>query len=240
MQRRLRAEVVDTQPVVACAELEVEALDEEEEFPMEAIDAAAITMLADEIEEKAAEEPVFEFDEDEFVPAVEETMIAFADEVVPDEKAEDLPFYAADEDFSAPIEDEEFPPLEQDEEVPEWLTDEAAFAAEEALAQAAAEEEEMPLEMGELPDWLQEEPTEDWLTQEQTQVAETVEVIPDDWAAEPLELPDEDFIVTPDEFEKPKKKRRKVSTRALEIILGLLIVLAVAVMIGLVYVFFTM
>ena len=213
----------------------VEAPDEEN--PVEDIEATAVVLLADEIEEAALAETEFEFEEEMAEPAIDETLVAIPDDQ--DFAEEDFPVFAEDEDYLTPVEGEDFPALEEEEEVPEWLTDEAAFKAEEALAEEAAEEEEMPLAMGELPDWLQEEPTEEWLSQEQIEAQEVVETIPDDWMEEPLLLPDDDFVVGPDDYIKPKKKRKKVSKRALEVVLGLLIFLALLVMVGLVYVFFT-
>jgi hypothetical protein len=213
----------------------VEAPDDE--YLFDDIEATAVVLLADEIEEASEAEPEFVFEEETADAAIDETMVAIPDDQ--DFIEEDFPVLADDEESLSPVEDDEFPPLEEEEEVPEWLTDEAAFKAEAALAEEAAEDEEMPLEMGELPDWLQEEPTEEWLSQEQIEAQEVVETIPDDWMEEPLLLPDDDFVVGPEDYIKPKKKRKKISKRALEVVLGLLIFLALIVMVGLVYVFFT-
>ena len=232
------AVVTMIQPFEEAEDLPVYQDEEVEAEPFGDIEATAVVMFADEMEEAGIEEAALEAEEEEVAPALDETMIALPGEQEWEE--EELPVHAADEEYSKPVEDEDFPPLPEEEEIPEWLTDEAAFKAEAALAAEAAEEEEMPLEMGELPDWLQEEPTEDWLSQEQIETKEGFETIPDDWLeeAEPMELPDEDFYVQPDEYVKPKKRRR-VPKRAIEIIFGFLIVLAVLVMIGLVYVFLT-
>ncbi len=228
--------VVDSEELPPYEAEPVEALDEE--YPVEDIEATAVILLADEIEEAGLSETEFEFEDEVAEPAIDETLIAIPDDQ--DFAEEDLPVFAEDEDYLAPVEDEDFPPLEEEEDVPEWLTDEAAFKAEAALAEEAAEEEEMPLAMGELPDWLQEEPTEEWLSQEQIEAKEVAATIPDDWMEEPLVLPDGDFVVGPEDYVKPKKKRKKVSKRALEIVLGLLIFFALLVMVGLVYVFFTL
>jgi hypothetical protein len=213
---------------------------EAEEQPFDEIDATAVVLLADEIEEAGVDEAPPEIEEQPAEPAVDETLIAMPEDTGWEE--EELPVFATDEDFTKPVEDEDFPPLPEDEEIPEWLTDEAAFKAEAALAAEDAEEEEMPLEMGELPDWLQEDPTDDWLSQEQIETEEVVDTLPEDWLVEeekPLELPDEDFYLGPDDYIEPKKPRR-VPKRVLEVVFGLLIVLAVLIMIGLVYVFLTM
>jgi len=195
----------------------------EEDLPFEDIEATAVVLIADDVQDEVIEAIDWPIEDEVVEPVIEETMIAYPDEPIIEE-------------------DEEFPELEE-EEVPEWLTDEAAFKAEAEMAQEEAiDGEDMPLEMGELPDWLQEEPTEEWLSQEQIETPESVDELPDGWAAEPVIIPEGDFAPMPFDASapQPKKKRKKVSKKSLEIVLGLLIFLAVLVMVGLVYVFFTL
>ncbi len=195
----------------------------EEDIPFEDIEATAVVLIADDVQDEVIEAIDWPIEDEVVEPVIEETMIAYPDEPIIEE-------------------DDEFSELEE-EEVPEWLTDEAAFKAEAEMAQEEAiDGEDMPLEMGELPDWLQEEPTEEWLSQEQIETPKSVDELPDGWAAEPVKIPDGDFApMSVDAFApQPKKKRKKVSKKSLEIVLGLLIFLAVLVMVGLVYVFFTL
>lgn len=195
----------------------------EEDLPVEEILATTIVAAAGEMEEEVMDEGDIPFFEEATEPELEETLIVFPDESVTDEV-------------------EEIPEPIDEEEVPEWLTEEVSHPDEEVIVQEElVDEEEMPLEMGELPDWLQEEPTEEWLSQEHIDTTTSEVDIHEEFAEEPVFVSGDDFVEEPTKItaSEPKRKGKKVSKRVLEILLGLLVVLALVVMAGLVYVFFT-
>jgi hypothetical protein len=222
------------QPVVEAAEQpDVETLGqlEEEELepvvianddlPAEELLATTVVLAAGEMDEEVIGESDMPLIEEVAEPELEETLIVYPDEPISQE-AEDIPELIAEED------------------VPEWLTEEVGYADEATIVQEESiDEEDMPLEMGELPDWLQEEPTEEWLSQETLEPQESGVEFQEEFAEEPVFISDDDFLEEPTATTaaKPRKKGKKVSKRALEIVLGLLVFLALVVMVGLVYVF---
>lgn len=154
---------------------------------------------------------------------LEETLVVFPDQEVLD-----------DIDIDS-MEDQE------EEEIPAWLAENEGDQGDIELTQIQEpKEEEMPIEMGELPDWLQEEPTEEWLSQEPHDAPETDFDFDEPPAEEVVALAEEEPPTdAPEPTAAPRRPKPRVSRRVLEIALGLLILLAVLVMAGLVYVFLT-
>lgn len=249
------------EPEVILPEEEVEPIVvAEDDFPVDDIEATAVALTVAEIESEMADEDEIPLEEVFATPALDETLVVYPDEpaieeyeelpeLIAEEKAEEFPELVDEEEYAEFPEfvDEEkadeFPELDEKEEVPDWLAEDAGFAAEEAPAQdEVVDQEEMPLEMGELPDWLQEEPTEEWLAQEHLEPIESNAAFEDDFVEEPLLISEEEAgpepvkVLTP----APQKKKQRVTKRALEIVLAFLIILAVAVIGGLAYVFITM
>jgi hypothetical protein len=194
----------------------------EDDFPAEEIVATVVGITASEMEPEVVDEIDIPFGEELAKPELEETLIVYPDEPVIEEF-------------------EEIPEIVAEEEIPDWLTEDADIGAEATIVQDEfIDEEEMPLEMGELPDWLQEEPTEEWLSQEQTKPVVSEDEFLEDFVEEPVFIAEEETLEEPVHVLTPpktKKKGKQVSKRTLEIVLGLLIILAFLVMAGLVYVF---
>ncbi|MGB3714945.1 MAG: hypothetical protein WA996_11005 [Candidatus Promineifilaceae bacterium] len=216
------------QPVVELEEqLEEEEVEPvviaEDDLPAEDILATTVVLAAGEMEEEVIGESDWPVIEEGAEPELEETLIVIPDEPLAQES-------------------EDMPELIDDEDVPEWLTKEVDYADEATVVhEEFVEEEEMPLEMGELPDWLQEEPTEEWLSQEPLDTTESEVEYHEGFIEETVFISGDELVEEPTmtTATKPKRKGKKVSNRALEIVLGLLVFLAVVVMVGLVYVFFT-
>ena len=242
------------EPEVIIPEEEVEpVVVTEEDVRVDVIEATAIALTVAELESEMGDEDEDPLEEIFAPPALDETLVVYPDEPVVEEYDEfpelsdqgeydeeefaEFPVLVDEEDF------EEFPQLDEDEEVPDWLAEDAGFAAEEATTQdELIDEEEMPLEMGELPDWLQEEPTDEWLAQEQIEPAETIVAFTDDLVEEPAMISREEFESSHVKVLKPapRKKKPRLTKRVLEIAMVVLIILALAVMAGLAYVFITM
>jgi hypothetical protein len=195
----------------------------DDDLPAEELLATTVVAAAGEMEEEVIGESDAPFIEEVTESELEETLIVYPDESLADES-------------------EDMPELIDEEEVPEWLTEEVDRPDEETIVQEEfVDEKEIPIEMGELPDWLQEESTEEWLSQEQLDTTESEVEFQEEFAEEPVFISKDDFLEEPTKTTaaKPRRKGNKVPKRALEIVLGLLVILALVVMVGLVYVFLT-
>jgi len=225
----------------------------EEDARVGDIEATAIALTVAELESEMVDEDEDPIEEIFAPPALDETLVVYPDEPAAEEYDEfpelsDEGEYDEEEFAEFPVlvdeeEFDEFPQLDEDEEVPDWLAEDAGFAAEEATVQdELIDQEEMPLEMGELPDWLQEEPTEEWLAQEQIEPVETFVEFKDDLGEKPDTISQDTFEPSHVKVLKPapQKKKPRLTKQILEIALVFLIILALGVMAGLAYVFITM
>ncbi len=128
------------------------------------------------------------------------------------------------------------------EAVPDWLIEDTTDEAEAALAEESVEEP-LPAAEGEitreqeLPDWLLEETEDDW--SEAIEAAEEFDEVPETVfsAATPVDEPFEDEAPAAPEADLPTPAvpKAKSSTRGLEILLFLLIIVALAIVVAIAY-----
>jgi hypothetical protein len=115
--------------------------------------------------------------------------------------------------------------------IPAWLAEEGDIFEDETRVEPQPVESK-PAELGELPDWLMEGPDEDWIEPDELDDEPVTEVAAPVEPAAEAKLPEDVEAVAP---KKAPAKRKKSSTRGLEILLLLLIIIAVVIVGALVY-----